>query len=103
MDISVIIPPVSEQFCTVGRNQECVRKEKWTRKKTTAKCKSFLALIRAKSKINCEVLMYESYKSPSYWSNATSTEINTDKGGAACKNPELIYNLQQGSARIGIL
>lgn len=47
--------------------------------------------------------MYESYKSPSYWSNATSTEINTDKGGAACKNPELIYNLQQGSARIGIL
>lgn len=34
LDISVIIPWVSEQFCTVGRNQDCVWKEKWTRKKT---------------------------------------------------------------------
>lgn len=34
LDISVIIPSVSEQFCTVGRNQDCVWKEKWTRKKT---------------------------------------------------------------------
>lgn len=70
------------------------------KKKTKAKYKNSVGFVRTKSKINWEVLMYESYKSPSYCSNATSAEIKTDKGGAACKNPELSYNVQQGSARI---
>ena len=76
------------------------------KKKTTAKFGSSGGLIRAENKINYQVLMYafdESFKSPSCWSNATSTEINTGKDGATCKNPALVCNVQQDSARIVIL
>jgi len=47
------------------------------------------------SKISYEVLSVafdENFKSPSYWSNATSAEINTCKDGATHRNPALVCN-----------
>lgn len=71
------------------------------KKKKYSKVQEFWS-VRAESKISDQVLMcafVESFKSPSHWSNATST----GKDGAACKIPALVCHVQQDSARIAAL
>lgn len=57
LDSYVIMPLISEQVCTVGRNQNGMERKVDKRKKNPANCRSSGGLIKAESEIKYEVLL----------------------------------------------